>query len=76
MDKLDGAWTSRVGLVRANASCKSHAELDESTELDAGDPEEFGHQYAELLERLPNLRVVGGGCGSDHTHIREIVANI
>jgi S-methylmethionine-dependent homocysteine/selenocysteine methylase len=76
MDKLDGAWTGRVGLVRANASCKSHAELDESTELDAGDPEEFGHQYAELFERLPNLRVVDGCCGSDHTHIREIVANI
>src|SRR3954447_496557 len=35
----DGApWVARLGGLRANASTKSHAELDESEELDEGDP--------------------------------------
>ena len=53
-------------------SRKSHAELDESTELDAGDVEEFGALFAVLLERtMPWLRVVGGCCGTDHRHVEE-----
>jgi homocysteine S-methyltransferase len=47
----------------------SHAELDTATELDAGDPEEFGRLYRGLAELLPNLRVIGGCCGSDHRHV-------
>ena len=65
-------WTARIGLVRANASRMSHAELDEAEELDAGDPVELGEQYAELRTLLPNLRVMGGCCGTDHGHIAEI----
>ncbi len=72
IDRLEGAWTKRIGLVRANASRQSHAELDEATELDAGDPGEFGPLYQELAERLPNLRVVGGCCGTDHRHVTAI----
>lgn len=67
-----GAWAERIGLVRANASRMSHAELDEAEELDAGDPTELGRQYAELRRVLPGLRVVGGCCGTDHTHIEQI----
>ena len=33
----DGPWLERVKGVRANSSTKSHAELDEATELDRGD---------------------------------------
>src|SRR3990167_711132 len=33
----NAAWTARIGGVRANASCLSHAELDMMTELDIGD---------------------------------------
>jgi homocysteine S-methyltransferase len=65
-------WLSRIGLVRANASRMSHAELDEADELDAGDPVELGTQYAELQRYLPGLRVVGGCCGTDHGHIEQI----
>lgn len=68
----DGDWTRRIGGLRANASRKSHAELDAATELDTGDPEELGAQYARLLDLLPSLRVLGGCCGTDHRHIREI----
>jgi homocysteine S-methyltransferase len=67
-----GDWLGRIGLVRANASRMSHAELDEADELDAGDPVELGRQYAELRRMLPGLRVVGGCCGTDPTHIDQI----
>ena len=62
-------WAERIMAVRANASCKSHAELDESTELDAGDPEDLAARYRELMRLLPNLRVIGGCCGTDHRHV-------
>lgn len=62
-------WISRIGGIRANASRLSHAELDEAEMLDDGDPEEFGQLHANLLEKMPNLRVVGGCCGTDHRHV-------
>ena len=71
-DRLDdggGTWMSRVRGVRANASRRSHAELNEAPDLDAGDPVELGHQYRELLRRHPQINVVGGCCGTDHRHV-------
>ncbi len=71
---LDAEWTDRIRGIRANASAKSHAELDEAEELDDGNPEELGEQYRELSGRLRNLTVVGGCCGTDHRHIAAICA--
>jgi homocysteine S-methyltransferase len=69
----DGApWTTRIGGLRANASCKSHAELNEATELDRGSPAELSAHYRSLRQRLPRLKVLGGCCGTDHTHIQAI----
>ena len=68
---LAGPMQARIGGIRANASRLSHAELDESTALDDGDPVEFGHYYAAFARHLPNLRLVGGCCGSDHRHVGE-----
>jgi S-methylmethionine-dependent homocysteine/selenocysteine methylase len=69
----DGApWVARLGGLRANASAKSHAELDDSDELDDGDPVDLGARYGELRERLPGVTVLGGCCGTDHRHIAEI----
>jgi homocysteine S-methyltransferase len=65
-------WTARLGGVRANASRRSHAELDEATELDAGDPEDLGQLYRRLRDAHPSLRVLGGCCGTDHRHIAAI----
>lgn len=70
----DGAWRDRLWGVRANASAKSHAELDEAEKLDAGDPVELASHYPGLRERLPNLRVAGGCCGTDDRHIAAICA--
>ena len=69
-----GPWVDRILGLRANASRKSHAELDESTELDEGDPVELGAQYRTLADRLTSLTVLGGCCGTDHRHIDEICA--
>lgn len=70
----DGAWRERIGGLRANASTKSHAELDEAEELDAGDPVELGAQYHALRSRLGAVNVVGGCCGTDHRHVEQICA--
>jgi S-methylmethionine-dependent homocysteine/selenocysteine methylase len=67
-----GAWTDRVRGIRANASRKSHAELDEATELDEGNPAELAEEYSEIASRLRNLRVVGGCCGTDHRHVAAL----
>ena len=71
---LDGspAWSTRLGGVRANASTLSHAELDEAETLDNGDPIELAEQYLQLRSLVPNLRVLGGCCGTDHRHIDAI----
>ncbi|MFN2467284.1 MAG: homocysteine S-methyltransferase family protein [Gaiellaceae bacterium] len=65
-------WVGRIRGLRANASTKSHAELDEAVELDEGDPADLGAQHAALPRRLPNLAVLGGCCGTDHRHVAEI----
>jgi S-methylmethionine-dependent homocysteine/selenocysteine methylase len=68
----DGPWLERIGGLRANASTMSHAELDEATELDEGDPAQLATDYRALRERLPKANVLGGCCGTDHRHIAAI----
>lgn len=72
----DAPWTQRIRAVRANASSKSHAELDEATELDAGDIHALAEQYAQLGALLPQLNVFGGCCGTDHHHLEAICETI
>jgi S-methylmethionine-dependent homocysteine/selenocysteine methylase len=72
----DAAVRERVRGVRANASTLSHAELDEATELDAGDPADLATRYAALTTQLPNLNVFGGCCGTDHRHVAAIAGAV
>ena len=65
-------WMLRVRGIVANASLCSHAELDEATELDDGDPVELGAQLAELRRQYPQLLVLGGCCGTDLRHMTQI----
>jgi homocysteine S-methyltransferase len=67
-----GTWAERVGAVRANASRMSHAELDESEQLDPGDPDDLASGYTALREHFPNLRVAGGCCGTDISHVAAV----
>ena len=66
------AWTARIRGVRANASRRSHQELNDAPDLDAGDPIELGGQYRDLLRLHPQINVLGGCCGTDHRHIECI----
>lgn len=67
-------WVQRIRGLRANASRMSHAQLNEASELDAGNATELGQEYADLKERLPQLNVMGGCCGTDHRHIEQIAS--
>jgi S-methylmethionine-dependent homocysteine/selenocysteine methylase len=69
-------WTSRVKAIRANASRCSHAELDVATELDRGDVADLTGWYERLHAILPDLRVVGGCCGTDHEHVTAIAESL
>jgi homocysteine S-methyltransferase len=69
-----GTFRERIHGLRANASTKSHAELDDSETLDAGDPAALAAEYQSLRSALPNLNVIGGCCGTDHRHIAAICA--
>lgn len=72
----DGAWARRIRGIRANASRRSHAELDEASELDAGNPHELAGNYVAIASRLPWLNVFGGCCGSDLRHVTEIAREL
>ena len=72
----DEPWLGRIRGLRANASSKSHAELNDSVELDQGNPAELGRQHRELFSRMKNLNVFGGCCGTDHRHIEEICKSV
>lgn len=67
-----GAWRERIEGVRFNASTLSHAELDEATTLDDGDPSALAASAIPVAEALPRLRVIGGCCGTDARHVAAL----
>jgi len=70
--EADAPWIKRLRGLRANASTRSHAELDQATDLDAGNPVELGRQYADLRRKLRHVNVLGGCCGTDFRHVEQI----
>lgn len=67
-----GRWLDRIRGIRANASHRSHAELNEAPDLDMGNPAELGSQYARLKKRISTFNIMGGCCGTDHRHLEQI----
>ena len=67
-----GAWRERIRGLRANASRRSHAELDGAEELDDGDPADLAARHVDLRESLPNITILGGCCGTDIRHVTHI----
>jgi S-methylmethionine-dependent homocysteine/selenocysteine methylase len=65
-------WVRRIRGLRANASTRSHAELNEAPDLDIGNPARLGEEYGEICRRLPWVTVLGGCCGTDHRHLAAI----
>src|SRR4029077_8672403 len=70
----DDGWRDRIAGVRYNASALSHAELDESDELDEVDPAALPAAHRKLAPLLPGLSVVGGCCGTDARHVAALWA--
>ena len=69
----DQSWVKRIRGIRANASMRSHAELDNAPDLDAGDPVDLGRRYAKLRGMLgTRFNIMGGCCGTDHRHVAAI----
>ncbi|GAB3102931.1 homocysteine S-methyltransferase family protein [Aestuariicella hydrocarbonica] len=70
------AWHQRLKGLRGNASCMSHAELDNSDTLDDGNPVAFGKELGKIRKVDSHLTVLGGCCGTDLRHITEICKNL
>lgn len=66
-------WLSRFKGFRANASTKSHEELDNNTDLDRGDVDQLASLLAGMKSKY-GLKVIGGCCGTDHDHIAAIAS--
>ncbi|NQX26023.1 homocysteine S-methyltransferase family protein [Microbacteriaceae bacterium VKM Ac-2854] len=71
---LPAELPERVRGYRANASSCSHAELDASDSLDAGDPDDLAARMIALRARMPQLAVLGGCCGTDLRHLGALAA--
>lgn len=70
----EGPWLERIGGLRANPSPLSHAELDASETLQPGDPEELAAHYTRLRATLPELKIIGGCCGTNEVHAGALCA--
>lgn len=62
----------RIGLIKGNASLKSHDELDNSEILDRGDISVFTDGFEGVLPLVPNVKVIGGCCGTDEEHLEAV----
>jgi S-methylmethionine-dependent homocysteine/selenocysteine methylase len=67
-----GPWRQRIAGLRYNASAKSHAELDQASGLDDGNPQLLAGQHAQLAPLLPPVPVLGGCCGTDTRHVAAL----
>lgn len=64
----------RLKGIVANASRCSHAELDNATVQDDGNPYELGQQLRALRAKHPNINNLGGCCGTDTSHMEQIAS--
>src|SRR4029450_1999195 len=56
-------------LLEGGGGGASRVALNDSPDLDEGNPVELGAEYRELRTLLPALSVAGGCCGTDHRHV-------
>ena len=60
-----------------NASRKSHKELNDSSSLDDGDPDEIGRLVADIITKSNNkINLIGGCCGTDVRHLRKMIEHV
>lgn len=75
LERCGPAARARIAGLQANTSSKSHAELEGSAELHTEDPERFAEGMTSLRRRF-GLRILGGCCGTDGSHIRALAARL
>lgn len=73
---MSEAVRRRIGSICGNSSSKSHDELDNSESLDRGDIPTFCDGNIEIAQLLPNVRVMGGCCGTDEEHIEALATRL
>ncbi len=61
-----------LAAYRLNAACLSLQELDNSCALKTSDAKELAEEF-RLLHRDFPLKIYGGCCGTDESHIREMI---
>ena len=67
------ALQERVQGFFPNSSRKSHAELDESLELDRGEPDKIGKELFSMCKEFGlHARLIGGCCGTSIDHVSNI----
>ena len=71
-----GEWLDRIGLLRPNASAKDKTELCQIGHLERGDPADLALRMERLAERMPDVRIWGGCCGTWDEHLERIAAAI
>ena len=68
----DSKFLKRIRACRSNASCLSHAELDNAEELVRDPLNEYSDSHVLLKSFLPSLHIYGGCCGTDHRNLEGI----
>ena len=67
------ALFTRLLGFQANSSSLSHSELDGSAELQIEDVSEWATEMLKL-QREYGVKILGGCCGTDDTHLRSLIA--
>lgn len=75
LERCHAASRDRILGLQANTSAKNPAELEGSPHLQTEDPERFADSMAALHRRF-RLRILGGCCGTDASHIRALAARL
>ncbi len=62
-------WAHVVQPIIINGVVGPAGDGYDAAEAPDADAAEFGHLHAAMRPLLPNLRVIGGCCGTDHRHV-------
>ncbi len=65
----------KIAGLQANTSAKSPEELENSEQLETENPSSFAESMLELHKSF-GIKILGGCCGTDDRHIREIAGKL
>ncbi len=71
-----GDWRNRLRYIRPNAAKIDKIALCSLGHLEDGNPVELGEQMAAVAKQFPRADIIGGCCGTDERHLREIARSL